>query len=183
MEALTLHEAVPGHHLQVSLSQELEDVPEFRRESFYTAYVEGWGLYAESLGDELGLFRETETKMGALTYEMWRANRLVVDTGIHYYGWSKEKAIAFMKDNMPKPEADIRVEVDRYIVNPGQALSYKIGQMKFQELKALARKELGTAFDVRRFHDAVLGDGALPLDILEKRMNEWLAQEKNLSKN
>lgn len=178
MEPLALHESVPGHHLQIALAQEMEDVPEFRKDGSYTAFVEGWGLYAESLGSEMGFYRDPYSKMGQLTYEMWRANRLVVDTGIHALGWSREKAIAFMKDHMPKPLHDIRVEVDRYIVMPGQALSYKIGQLKFLELRHRAEKELGAKFDLRKFHDALLSDGALPLDALDAKMNEWIRTEK-----
>lgn len=174
MEALALHETVPGHHLQIALAQEMDEMPEFRKEGFYTAYVEGWGLYAESLGSEMGFYKDPYSKMGQLTYEMWRANRLVVDTGLHAYGWTREQAIDFMKANMPKPLHDIRVEVDRYIVMPGQALAYKIGQLKFLELREKARKELGDRFDIRRFHDEILSDGALPLEVLETKMNEWI---------
>jgi uncharacterized protein (DUF885 family) len=178
MEPLTAHEAVPGHHLQIALAQELVNVPRFRRILGYTAFTEGWGLYAESLGQELGLYKTHESRMGQLTYEMWRACRLVVDTGIHELGWSREKAIAFMREAMPKPLHDIEVEVDRYIVWPGQALAYKIGELKFKELRAKATRELGAKFDVRAFHDEVLAEGALPMDVLEKRMNEWIESKK-----
>jgi uncharacterized protein (DUF885 family) len=174
MEALTLHEAVPGHHLQISLAAELGELPQFRRHEYYTAFVEGWGLYAESLGGEIGLFKDPYAKFGALTYEMWRAIRLVVDTGIHAKGWSREQAIALFRENAAKTEHDIEVEVDRYLVWPGQALAYKIGQLKIRELRTLAEKKLGTRFDERAFHDQVLGAGALPLDVLEARMRAFL---------
>lgn len=178
MEALTLHEAVPGHHLQIALAQELADVPDFRRHSLSTAFIEGWGLYSEKLGEEMGFYKDPYSKFGQLTYEMWRAIRLVVDTGMHALGWSREQAIEFFKANAAKSEHDIVVEVDRYIVWPGQALAYKIGELKIRELRARAERELGTRFDIRRFHDELLGQGALPLDILESRINDWIARER-----
>jgi len=174
MEALTLHEAVPGHHLQISLAQELESLPEFRRQTGVTAFVEGWGLYAESLGEELGLYQDPYSKFGQLTYDMWRSIRLVLDTGMHALGWSREKAIQFFRENSGKSDQDIRVEVDRYIVWPGQALAYKIGQLKFRELRTFAEQRLGDRFDVRAFHDAVLEQGALPLGELETRIRRWV---------
>ncbi|MEZ5330570.1 MAG: DUF885 domain-containing protein [Thermoanaerobaculia bacterium] len=174
MEALTLHEAVPGHHLQISLQQEIPDLAWFRRFGGYTAFVEGWGLYAESLGEEMGFYEDPYSKFGQLTYEMWRAVRLVVDTGMHSLGWSRQQAIDFFKDNSGKTEHDIVVEVDRYIVNPGQALAYKIGELKLKELRAYAEDQLGDAFDVRAFHDEVLGNGALPLSVLETHIHEWV---------
>jgi uncharacterized protein (DUF885 family) len=180
MEALTVHEAVPGHHLQIALAQELQGVPKFRRHNWgYTAYVEGWGLYSESLGGELGLYKDPYSRFGQLTYEMWRAVRLVVDTGMHSKGWTREQAIDFFRQNSSKSEHDIAVEIDRYIVWPGQALAYKIGELKIRELRAWATTELGEKFDIRSFHDTVLGAGALPLSILESRVKDWVAKQKN----
>jgi len=178
MEALTCHEAVPGHHLQISLAQELESVPEFRKHLSYTAFVEGWGLYSEGLGEEMGFYTDPYMKYGELTYEMWRAIRLVVDTGMHSMGWSRQQAIDYFLANASKTEHDVTVEVDRYIVWPGQALAYKIGQLKIRELRAYATRELGDKFDVRQFHDQVLANAAVPLDILERRIKEWVAATK-----
>lgn len=178
MEALTVHEAVPGHHLQIALSQELEGVPEFQKHSEMTVFVEGWALYSESLGTALGLYQDPYSKFGQLTYEMWRAVRLVVDTGMHSLGWSREKAIEFFKANSSKSEHDIVVEIDRYIVWPGQALAYKMGELKIQELRRRAERELGAKFDLRAFHDAVLEKGALPLDVLELRIDGWIARQR-----
>ncbi len=174
MEALSLHEAVPGHHLQFALAQELEDVPELRRQLAYNAFVEGWALYAETLGGEMGLYADPYSRFGAATYQMWRAIRLVLDTGIHALGWTWEQAIAYFKENSTKPEHDITVEVDRYIAWPGQALGYMLGALKIRELRDRARSALGDRFDIRAFHDAVLGQGALPLELLERRMGEWV---------
>jgi uncharacterized protein (DUF885 family) len=179
MEALTLHESVPGHHIQISLAQEMENVPEFRKHLGYTAFVEGWGLYSETLGYEMGLYEDPYSKYGQLTYEMWRAIRLVIDTGMHSMGWSRQQAIDYFLANASKNEHDITVEVDRYIVWPGQALAYKIGQLKLKELRAYATQELGPKFDVRQFHDQVLDNGALPLDLLEKRIRDWVAAQKS----
>lgn len=179
MEALTAHEAVPGHHLQLAINQELGELPNFRRHGGYTAYVEGWGLYSESLGEELGLYTDPYSKMGQLTFEMWRAIRLVVDTGMHMKGWTREQAIAFFLENAPRVKHDVEVEVDRYIVNPGQALAYKIGELQLQKLKKSAREQLGAKFDLRAFHDAVLGEGSLPLDVLETRINAWIARQQS----
>ncbi|HUP00602.1 MAG TPA: DUF885 domain-containing protein [Gemmatimonadota bacterium] len=178
MEALTLHEAVPGHHLQIAIAQELDDVPEFRRHGGYTAFVEGWGLYAESLGEEMGFYQDPYNEYGRLTYEMWRAIRLVVDTGMHALGWTRQQAIDFFKANSGKSEHDITVEIDRYSVWPGQALAYKIGELRIQELRAEAERELGPRFDIRAFHDLILGEGALPLELLEARVRAWIADEK-----
>ena len=174
MEALSLHEAVPGHHLQISLAQELENVPEFRRHSGYSAFVEGWALYSEGLGEDLGLYTDPYSKFGQLSYEMWRAVRLVVDTGMHSMGWTREQAIRFFKDNTGKTDQGITVEVDRYIVWPGQALAYKLGQLKIRELRAEAERRLGGKFNIRAFHDAVLEQGAVPLSLLEPHVKHWI---------
>ena len=173
MEALTAHEAVPGHHLQIALSQEMHDLPEFRRYAGYTAFTEGWGLYAESLGSELGLYRDPYSKFGQLSYDMWRAIRLVLDTGIHDRGWTREQAIEYFRANSAKSEQDITSEVDRYIVMPGQALAYKSGELAIREMRLRAEREQGSRFDIRAFHDELLSQGALPLDILDARMEEW----------
>ncbi len=174
MEALTLHEAVPGHHLQIALAQELEGVPEFRKNEGYNAFIEGWGLYSEGLGADLGLYRDPYSAYGRLTYEIWRSIRLVVDTGLHSLGWSRERAIEYFAANAGKSLHDIEQEVDRYLVMPGQALGYKIGQLKISEIRRNAEAKMGAKFNVRAFHDAILENGALPLDILEKRMNRWM---------
>jgi uncharacterized protein (DUF885 family) len=181
MEVLTSHEAVPGHHLQLSLSSELENVPDFRRYGGYTAFVEGWGLYSEGLGEELGLYKDPYSKYGQLSYEMWRAIRLVLDTGIHAMGWTREQAIEYFEENCPKTTQDITVEVDRYIVNPGQALAYKSGQLEMKALREYAMQELGPRFDIRAFHDELLGQGGLPLDLLDTRMRAWVQQQKRLA--
>jgi uncharacterized protein (DUF885 family) len=175
--ALTLHEAVPGHHLQIALAYELGELPKFRREFEATAFVEGWGLYAESLGDELGVLDNPYDKFGQLTFEMWRALRLVIDTGIHEKKWNREQAIALFKANTAKSDIEIENEVDRYIAWPGQALAYKVGQLKIRELRTLAERQLGDKFDVRAFHDVVLGSGAIPLDVLEDTVKIWLGNQ------
>jgi uncharacterized protein (DUF885 family) len=178
MEALSLHESVPGHHLQISLAQEQEDVPEFRKHIGYSAFVEGWALYCEGLGEDLGLYKDPYSKFGQLTYEMWRAVRLVVDTGMHSMGWTRQQSIDFFHENTGKTDQDITVEVDRYIVWPGQALAYKLGQLKIRDLRGHTEKELGNRFDVRAFHDAVLEQGAVPLSFLETHMNGWIASQR-----
>ncbi|OLB40237.1 MAG: hypothetical protein AUH11_02325 [Acidobacteria bacterium 13_2_20CM_57_17] len=174
MEALSLHESVPGHHLQISLAQEQEGQPEFRKHSGYSAFVEGWALYSESLGEDVGLYKDPYSKFGQLSYEMWRAVRLVVDTGMHSMGWTRQQAIDFFRENTGKTDQDITVEVDRYIVWPGQALAYKIGQLKIRELRTEAEKKLSAKFDVRKFHDAALENGAVPLSVLEAHMKQWM---------
>lgn len=178
METLTLHEAVPGHHLQIAIAQELTCVPEFRKHGGHTAFVEGWGLYAESLGTEMGFYKDPYMKFGHLVYEMWRAIRLVVDTGMHTKGWTRQQSIDYFLANASKNEHDVTVEVDRYIVWPGQALAYKIGQLKIRELRTYATQQLGAKFDVRQFHDQVLGNGSLPLDALEQRIKAWVKQQR-----
>lgn len=176
---LSVHEAVPGHHHQIALQQELE-MPDWRRYgSFFTAFVEGWGLYSERLGTDMKLYDTPEKEMGRLSYQMWRACRLVVDTGLHAKGWPKARAIKFMTDNSALSAANIEAEVNRYIANPGQALAYKIGELRISELRARAEKALGSRFDVRRFHDAVLDQGAVPLDVLEAQIDRWIAKERS----
>jgi uncharacterized protein (DUF885 family) len=179
MEVLTSHEAVPGHHLQLALQYEnAAGVPMIRRMADFTAYVEGWALYAESLGDPLGLYTDPYQKFGQLTYDMWRAVRLVVDTGIHAQGWTRQQAIDYFKANAPKSDLDITNEIDRYIAWPGQALAYKVGQMKIFELRDAAKRALGPRFDIREFHDEVLSTGAVPLSVLDKVVRDWIAAKQ-----
>ena len=178
LPALTLHEAVPGHHLQIALAQELEDVPAFRRDADVSAFIEGWGLYSEKLGAEMGVYRDPYERFGRLSYEMWRACRLVADTGIHWKGWTLEQARACFMENTALAPHNIETELARYVSWPGQALAYKIGEMKILELRARAEAALGARFDIRRFHDAVLLAGPLPMDLLENRIDGWIAAEK-----
>jgi uncharacterized protein (DUF885 family) len=175
MMALSLHEAVPGHHFQFARGMELADVPMFRRVGYFVAYGEGWGLYAERLGYDMGLYDDPYDRMGQLAYDMWRAVRLVVDTGMHSKGWSRDQAIEFFMDNSPKTRQDVVNEIDRYIGWPGQALAYKIGQLKISELREKASKQLGDRFDLREFNDAVLETGSVPLKTLEAHIDAWIA--------
>jgi uncharacterized protein (DUF885 family) len=174
MEALTLHEAVPGHHLQISLAAELEGVPQWRRFDNYAAFGEGWAFYAESLGTEIGLYQDPYSKFGQLDNQIWRAIRLVVDTGIHSLGWTRQQAIDYCTENAAKGEHIVTLEVDRYIAGPGWAVAYKVGELKIRQLRAYAEKELGKGFDLRAFHDQLLAHGALPLDVLEASVKEWV---------
>lgn len=178
IEALSLHEAVPGHHLQIALQQEMDDLPNFRRFEGFTVFVEGWALYAERLGREAGFYEDPYSDFGRLTMEIWRACRLVVDTGIHYYGWSREKAIDYLSDNSAMSRHNIEAEVDRYITWPGQALAYKTGEMKIRQIREQAEDALGDDFDIRAFHDVVLGSGSVPLGILEANVTSWVESEK-----
>ena len=178
MPALGVHEAVPGHHLQIAIQQELDIHPLRRHGTFFTAFVEGWGLYSERLGIEMGLYDTPAKQMGRLSYEMWRATRLVVDTGLHAMGWSKQEAVDFMTDNTALSAGNIDAEVNRYITNPGQALAYKLGELRIRELRARAEEALGADFDLRAFHDTVLENGAVPLDVLEQHVDRWIAAQQ-----
>ena len=177
MEVLAYHEAVPGHHLQLAIQQELTNTPKFRRHGGYTAFIEGWGLYSEELPKLVGFYKDTLSDFGRLSFDAWRAARLVVDTGIHHKHWTRERAIQFFLENTALSELNIASEVNRYIAWPGQALAYKIGQLKISELRARAEKAMGPRFDIRKFHDELLGDGALALDVLESKMESWIAKE------
>ena len=180
MEVLSVHEAVPGHHLQVALQMELGDLPNFRRYLDFTVFTEGWGLYSERLGYDMGLYTDPYSRFGQLTYDMWRAVRLVVDTGMHHKGWTRQQAIDYFVANAAKSEEDITNEIDRYISWPGQALAYKIGQLKIIELREQAETTLGEKFDIRSFHDMVLGSGSIPLNVLEQNVNQWISTQQSL---
>ncbi|WP_300543110.1 DUF885 family protein [Maricaulis sp.] len=176
MEALAYHEGSPGHHMQLAIMQELDDVPAFRRFGGYTAYTEGWGLYSEYLPKEFGFYSDPYSDFGRLAMELWRACRLVVDTGIHYHQWTREEAVQYLLENTPNPEGDVRAAIDRYIVWPGQATAYKVGMLEILRLRDMAEEALGEAYDIRDFHDVVLTQGAMPLAVLEERVNAWIEE-------
>jgi uncharacterized protein (DUF885 family) len=178
LEALFYHEGLPGHHLQLSIQTQLGDVPAFRRFGGITAYSEGWGLYAEELGKDMGFYTDPYSDFGRLGMELWRACRLVVDTGLHHKRWSREEAIAYLTENTPNPEGDIRKAIERYAVYPGQATAYMIGKLKIMELRESARAQLGERFDIRGFHDAILKSGPVPLSIMEENVEAWVASQK-----
>ena len=178
VEAVAYHEGLPGHHLQISIAQELEGIPEFRKHSYYTAYTEGWGLYSEHLGKDVGFYQDPYSDYGRLEADIWRAIRLVVDTGVHYDRWSRQQMVDYFHAHSAIDETSIQAEVDRYIAWPGQALGYKVGQLKFLELRAKAQKALGPKFDIRGFHDQILDSGALPLDVVEQRIDAWIAAQQ-----
>jgi len=178
METLTLHEAVPGHHFQMSIAQEMESLPEFRKYGWYTAFGEGWAVYPESLGYEIGVFKDRYQNFGHLSDEIMRAVRLVVDTGLHSMNWTRDQAIKYFEESTGNPPHDVEVEIDRYIVWPSQALGYKIGQMKIRELRSYAEKELGEKFDLRAFHDEVVKNGVLSLSVLETHIKDWIIKRK-----
>ena len=179
LEVIAYHEGVPGHHMQISIAQELEDVPTFRTQARFTAYIEGWALYSEWLAKEMpGTYEDPYSEFGQLSSEIWRAIRLVVDTGLHAKGWTEQEAVDYFDKNSPVPLTSIKSEIQRYLVIPGQATSYKIGMLKIQELRREAEAELGDAFDIKGFHDTVLGGGALPLELLERRVQRWVESQK-----
>jgi uncharacterized protein (DUF885 family) len=178
VEAIAYHEGIPGHHLQISVAQELTGLPEFRKHLGYTAYVEGWALYSERLGKELGFYQDPVNDYGRLEADEWRAIRLVVDTGVHFMHWTREQMLDYFHAHSTMDDTNIKNEVDRYIAWPGQALGYKMGQMKILELRAKARQELGPKFDLKAFHDVVIDSGALPMDVLEQRVDTWIASRR-----
>jgi uncharacterized protein (DUF885 family) len=178
MESLAYHEGIPGHHMQIAISQELENIPQFRKLGGNTAYVEGWALYSEFVPKEIGFYTDPYSDFGRLANEIFRACRLVIDTGIHHKKWTREQALTYFIQNCPSPENDLRKEVERYIVWPAQATGYKIGMLKILELREMAKKELGSQFDIRQFHDVVLTNGSLPLDILEENVKKWIHTKK-----
>jgi len=178
VEAIAYHEGIPGHHLQISIGEELQGVPEFRKYGSYTAFVEGWALYSEQLGKEVGFYQDPYSDYGRLEADMWRAIRLVVDTGVHSQHWTRDQMIDYFKAHSGMDDTNIQAETDRYSAWPGQALAYKVGQLKILELRDRAKKALGDKFDIRAFHDQVLDSGALPLDVLDQRVNDWIATQK-----
>lgn len=178
IESTSYHEAIPGHHMQISIAQTLPGLPPFRQQAQYTAYVEGWALYSERLGKDIGFYKDPLSDYGRLSDELLRACRLVLDTGVHYKHWTREQMISYFRENSGEDEPDIQAETDRYIVMPGQALAYKLGQLKILELRERAKKELGAKYDIRAFHDEILNGGALPLDVLETRVVTWIQAVK-----
>ena len=178
IETTAYHEGVPGHHMQISIAQELPSLPPFRQEESYTAYIEGWALYSERLGKEVGFFQDPYSYYGHLEDDMLRAVRLVVDTGLHYKHWTRQQVVDYFHEHSAEDEPDVQSETDRYIAWPGQALSYKIGQLEILKLRQYAKDQLGDKFNIRGFHDEVLGAGALPLDVLDTRIHEWVAEQK-----
>ena len=178
VEAVSYHEGIPGHHLQISIAQELTGLAEFRKQSYYTAYTEGWGLYSERLGKEIGFYQDPYSDYGRLEADIWRAIRLVVDTGVHSQHWTRQQMVDYFHEHSAIDETNIQAEVDRYIAWPGQALGYKMGQLKILELKQKAQTALGPKFDIRAFHDVILDSGALPMDVLERRVDDWIASQK-----
>ena len=178
VESVAYHEGIPGHHLQISIAQELTGLPEFRKYQDYTAFVEGWALYSERLGKEIGFYKDPYSDFGRLDNDMWRAIRLVVDTGVHSQHWTRQQMLDYFHEHSSLDETNIQSEVDRYIAWPAQALGYKMGQLKILELRDKAKTALGAKFDIKAFHDEVLDSGALPLDVLEKRVDTWIAAQK-----
>jgi uncharacterized protein (DUF885 family) len=178
VEAVAYHEGIPGHHLQISIGQEMTDIPEFRKQSYYTAYTEGWALYSERLGKEIGFYKDPYSDYGRLEADMWRAIRLVVDTGVHSQHWTRQQVVDYFHEHSTLDETNIQSETDRYIAWPAQALGYKMGQLKILELRDRAKTALGAKFDIKAFHDVVLDSGALPLDVLEKQVDAWIAAQK-----
>jgi uncharacterized protein (DUF885 family) len=178
IESTSYHEAIPGHHMQIAIAQTLPGLPPFRQQAGYTAYTEGWALYSERLGKDVGFYKDPLSDYGRLSDELLRACRLVLDTGVHYKHWTREQMISYFRENSGEDEPDIQAETDRYIVLPGQALAYKLGQLKILELRSLAQKELGAKYDIRAFHDEILNGGALPLDVLEARVRAWIQTVK-----
>ena len=178
MQALAYHEGIPGHHMQLAIAQELDSLPKFRKFGGYTAYIEGWGLYCEYLPKEMNMYKDAYSDFGRLAMELWRACRLVVDTGIHHKKWTREEGVAYYKENTPNAESDCIKMVERHIVMPGQATAYKVGMNKILNLRSKAQSELNDKFDIRAFHEVLLGQGALPLSLLEERVNTYITTEK-----
>jgi uncharacterized protein (DUF885 family) len=177
-ESTSYHEGIPGHHMQISIAQTLSKLPDFRRFSFNSAYAEGWALYSERLGKDVGFYKDAYSDYGRLTDEMWRAIRLVVDTGVHYKHWTREQMVDFFHEHSSVEDTDVQAEVDRYIAWPAQALAYKLGQLEILKLRDRAQRELGSKYDIRDFHDEILNGGALPMDVLDARVSAWIEAQK-----